>query len=99
MVDRVHKKAFRGFRTDLLELRRGFARLDGKTDRNKLGIEPLLKHVDSLDTIITAKRFAKELSRLPRGVPMFHSDLVYLSLNIRELRRTWLPARKASQIY
>ncbi len=96
MVDRVYKGAFRSFRTDLIELRDGFARTDSKTDWNRLRIEPLLKHVDSLEAILKSKRFAGEVSRLRRGVPMFHSDLVYLRLNIRELRKTLDLAQRAS---
>ena len=98
MVDRVYKESFRGFQADLRELRQGFARLDPKTDWNRLRIGPLLKHVDSLDPIIQSKRFAKELSRLTRGVAMFHSDLVYLRQNIQELRRTLCLAQKASEV-
>lgn len=96
MVDRVYKGAFRDFRADLEELREGFARIDSRTDWNGLRIEPLLKHVDSLEAVLRSKQFAREISRLRRGVSMFHSDLVYLRHNVRELRKTLHLAQASS---
>ena len=96
MVDRVYKGAFRWFRAELEDLRDGFARIESKTDWDRLRIEPLMKHVDSLEAIMKSKRFAGEVARLRRGVSMFHSDLVYLRHNIRELRETLRLAQKAS---
>ncbi len=96
MVDRVYKGAFRDFRADLKELREGFVRIDSRTDWNGLRIEPLLKHVDSLESVLRSKPFAREISRLRRGVSMFHSDLVYLRHNVRELRKTLRLAKTSS---
>lgn len=94
MVDRVHKGAFSGFRADLEELREDFTRIDSKKDWNRLRVEPLLNHVDSLEALIRSKRFATEVPRLRRGVSMFHSDLIYLRQNILELRRAFRLAQK-----
>lgn len=96
MVDRVYKGAFSSFRTELEELRAGFVRFETKTDWIRLRIEPLLKHIETLESIVRSKRFSREVSRLTRGVAMFHSDLVYLRLNIRELRKILSLARKSS---
>ena len=96
MVDRVYREAFRGFRVQLTELEDGFARIEASTDWIRLRIEPLLKHVDSLEGIIKSKRFSAEVERLKGGVSMFHSDLVYLRHNIRELEETLRRARRAS---
>lgn len=95
MVDRVYKRALGDFRADLGELREGFRRIESKTDWNGLRVEPLLKHVDSLEAIIKSERFASEVSRLKWGVSMFHADLVYLRHNILELRKTLLLVEKA----
>lgn len=76
------------FRAELEELSDGFARIEVKTDWTRLRIEPLLNHVDLLETVMRSKRFEGEVSRLRRRVSMFHSDLVYLRDNIRELRKT-----------
>ncbi len=97
MVDRVYKGAFRSFRAELEDLRDGFLRSGTRTDWNRLRIEPLLRHVGSLETILKSKRFAGEVSRLRRGVSMFHSDLVYLRLNVRELRKILNLARARSR--
>lgn len=96
-MDRVYKGAFGKFRTELEELRDGFAETRPKTDWNRLRIEPLLKHVDSLEAILKSRRFSVEVSRLTRGVSMFHSDLVYLRHNIQELRKLLRSAQKASK--
>lgn len=95
-MDRVYKGAFRAFRADLKELSIGFSRIDSTTDWNRLRIAPLSKHVDALEAILRSKRFAHEIMRLKRGVSMFHSDLVYLRLNIRELRKTLELAQRSS---
>lgn len=96
MVDRVYKGAFRTFRAQLRDLKHGFASAGSKTDWTLLRIEPLLKHVDALEAILKSKRFAWEVSRLRRGVSMFHSDLVYLRHNIRELEKTLKAVRRSS---
>lgn len=96
-MDRVYKGAFRSFRAELEELRDGFAQIESKSDWNRLRVEPLMKHVDSLEAIMKSKRFSGEVSRLRRGVSMFHSDLVYFRDNIRELRKILRLAQRASE--
>ncbi|HEV8050221.1 MAG TPA: hypothetical protein VGP88_06470 [Thermoplasmata archaeon] len=88
MVDRVYKGSLPGFRAQLEELRAGFAELASPTDWTTLRIEPLLRHVDSLQRLTDSADHAREFSRLTKGVAMFHSDLVYLRLNVQELART-----------
>ncbi len=97
MVDRVYKGAFSSLRAELEGLRDGFLKFETRTDWTRLRIEPLLKHLDSLENILRSKRFAGEVSRLRRGVSMFHSDLVYLRLNVRELRKILNLARARSR--
>ncbi len=97
VVDRVYKGAFSSFRAELEDLRAGFVRFGTETDWTHLRIEPLLKHIDSLENILKSKRFAGEVSRLRRGVAMFHSDLVYLRLNVRELRKILALAQESSR--
>ena len=88
MVDRVYKKDLPRLRNALEELREGFSNLDSsKTDWTKLRIEPLLKHLDSLEQLLHSKEFSGEFSRLTRGVAMFHSDLLYLRTNIKTLKK------------
>ena len=88
MVDRVYKADLPRLREDLETLRENFSELDSsKTDWTKLLIEPLLKHLDSLERLLHSKEFSDEFSRLRKGVGMFHSDLVYLRQNVKELER------------
>ncbi len=96
MVDRVYKDALPNFRKALEELRQGFASLPSNTtDWNQMRVEPLLRHVVSLEEVLRSKRFAGENARLKRGVPMFHSDLVYLRLNLMVLQETLEREKKA----
>jgi hypothetical protein len=97
MVDRAYKGAIPTFRTTLEELKGEFSNVRSKTDWNRLRVEPLLKHVASLEAILRSKRFAREISRLRRGMPMFHSDLVYLRENVKELQSTLRREKKASE--
>lgn len=97
MVDRAYKGALPAFRTALKELQLGFSKVRPKTDWNRLRVVPLLKHVDSLEAVLKSRRFAREISRLSRGVPMFHSDLVYLRENVKELESALRRERKASE--
>jgi hypothetical protein len=85
MVDRAYKGSIPDFRRTLEKLRKEFSKLPTATDWNRLRIEPLLKHVESLDRVLRSPRHAGEVSRLKRGVSMFHSDLVYLRLNVKAL--------------
>jgi hypothetical protein len=88
MVDRVYKGAIPDFRFKLEKIRKDFAGLPSKTDWNRLRVGPLLRLVESLEAVLTSKRHAVEISRLSRGVSMFHSDLVYLRHNVKELQKT-----------
>ncbi len=86
MVDRAYKGAIPAFRESLDELEREFGKVESRTDWVRLRIEPLRRHVESLEAILRSRRFSGEIERLRRGVPMFHSDLVYLRENVIELR-------------
>lgn len=88
MVDRVYKGAIPEFKARLVEMRKEFASVPSKTDWNRLRVEPLLQHVTSLEAILRSKRHATQIARLTRGVSMFHSDLVYIQHNLRELEKT-----------
>lgn len=86
MVDRVYRTAIPAFRKALTELREEFSALEPRTDWNRLRVEPLLAHVRALEERLRSDRFAGEVTRLRRGVPMFHADLVYLRENLKILR-------------
>jgi hypothetical protein len=85
VVDRAYLESLPEFRTTLRRLRSEFSRLDTRTDWVGLRVDPLLRHVRSLEAVLRSPRFSKESARLRRGVSMFHSDLVYLRHNLREL--------------
>lgn len=93
MVDRVYKKDLPALRKSLEKLREDFSRLDSKTNWAKLRIDPLLRHVESLEQLLGAREFSREFSRLRRGVPLFYSDLVYFRTNVKVLTRM-LQSRK-----
>jgi len=96
MVDRVYKADLPRLRKALEELREGFSSIDSpKTDWAKLRIDPLLKHLDSLEQLLHSKDFSGEFSRLRKGVALFHSDLVYLRDNIKELQKLLESERKS----
>jgi len=96
MVDRVYKKALPALRNDLEELRESFSNLDSKTDWTKLRIEPLLKHLRSLEQLLESGKFSQESSRLTKGVELFHSDLVYLKTNVKGLEKLLQSEKKTS---
>ena len=87
MVDRVYKEELPRLKNTLVKLREEFAHLDSKTDWTKLRIEPLLKHLESLQHLIESGEFSREFSRLRKGVELFHSDLVYFRSNIKGLEK------------
>lgn len=97
MVDRVYKSDLPAKRRALEKLRKDFSNLDSKTNWTTLRIDPLLKHLDSLERLLKSREFSGESSRLRRGVPMFHSDLVYLRLNVLELEKLLRIEKRASQ--
>ena len=82
----MYKKGIPEYRKILEELRRDFARLGTKTDWVRLRVDPVLRHAQALDRLLNSRRFTTEFARLTKGVALFHSDLVYLSTNVRELR-------------
>ncbi len=88
MVDRAYKEDLPRLRKALEELRGGFSDLGAsKTDWVKLRIDPLVKHLDSLEQLLHSREFSSESSRLRRGVELFHSDLVYLRENVKGLEK------------
>jgi molecular chaperone GrpE (heat shock protein) len=88
MVDRVYKAALPRLRADLEKLREEFSSLGStKTNWTELRIEPLLRHLDSLEHLLHSDEHSREFSRLRKGVALFHSDLVYLRENVKGLER------------
>ncbi len=87
MVDRVYKKQIPAQRKALEKLRENFYNLSPKTNWTKLRIEPLLKHVESLEQILESEEFLRELSRLTKGVVFFKSDLDYFRTNVKGLEK------------
>jgi predicted RNase H-like nuclease (RuvC/YqgF family) len=87
MVDKVYKKDLPALRNALEELQESFSNLSSKTDWTKLRIEPLLKHLRSLEQLLESGEFSREFSRLTKGVELFHSDLEYFRTNVRGLEK------------
>ena len=87
MVDRVYKAAIPGLRKELEQLRKEFSDLKPSTDWVRLRLDPVLHHAKELERRLLSKSFAAEVSRLSKGVSLFHSDLVYLRTNVKELRK------------
>jgi len=82
MVDRVYKASVPALKDALENLRREFSKIDPSTDWIKLRVQPLLLHAKQLELVLKSQGS----SRLKRGVPMFHSDLVYLRKNVEGLK-------------
>lgn len=97
MVDRVYKGAIPEFRRTLEHLRKEISGLDSTTDWVRLRVDPLLKHARELERVLSSPRFSSEISRLKRGVSMFHSDLVYFRTNVNELRKLSRRKRKGQR--
>ena len=95
MVDRVYKKELPRLRNDLEKLRENFSSLGSKTNWTKLRIEPLLRHLDSLEQPLHSGEFSREFSRLTKGVELFHSDLVYLRENVKGLEKVLQSEKKS----
>ena len=87
MVDRVYKRQLPELRRALEELKEEFSHLSPRTDWTRLRIEPLLRHLESLERPMESANFSIEFSRLTKGVALFHSDLVYLRANVRGLKK------------
>jgi hypothetical protein len=96
-VDRVYKEDIPAARGALETLKAEFSDLDSRTDWTKLRIEPLLQHARSLEGLLRSPEFVRETTRLPMGVSMFHSDLVYLRENVRVLRAILRSERRSLQ--
>jgi len=86
MVDRVYKAGIPQLRKELEKLRKEFSEVSPGTDWVHLRLDPVLQHAKALERRLQSKEFSGEVSRLPKGVSMFHSDLVYLRTNVKELR-------------
>jgi hypothetical protein len=96
MVDRVYKMQLPRLRNDLEKLREGFSSLgSSRTNWTKLRIEPLLRHLDSLEQQLNSEEFSRESSRLTKGVRLFHSDLVYFRENIKGLKKVLMSEKKS----
>jgi molecular chaperone GrpE (heat shock protein) len=96
MVDRVYKEDLPRLRKALEELREDFSALgSSKTDWVKLRIDPLLKHLDSLEQLLHSREFSQEFSHLRKGVELFHSDLLYLRENVKGLKKLLQSERKS----
>jgi hypothetical protein len=94
-MDRVYKHDIPAKRKALEQLSKEFSRIPSRTDWKKLRVQPLLAHVRALERLIQSPRFARETSRLPKGVVMFRSDLIYLRENIKALDAILVMAKKA----
>jgi len=95
MVDRVYKEDLPKSRKKLQDLKQEFAKLGPSGTRwARLRIDPLLVHIDTLEHLIHSDEFAGESSILPKGVELFHSDLVYLRQNIKGLHNLLLSERR-----
>ncbi len=81
MVDRVYRSDLPQLRKALERLRVEFRKIDSTTDWSKLRLDPLIQHAVQLERRLKAHGSA----RLRRGVPMLHSDLVYLRTNVKGL--------------
>jgi predicted nucleic acid-binding Zn-ribbon protein len=86
-VDRVYKSDLPRLRKELEKLKEEFSTLDSDTKWIQLRIEPVLKHLESLEQLMNSDQFSEEFSRLRKGVQLFHSDLVYFRTNVIELKK------------
>ena len=96
MVDKVYKRDLPALRNALEKLREDFSNLGSKTDWTRLRIDPLLKHLETLEQLVGSKEFSREFSRLKKGVELFHSDLVYFRTNAKGLKKV-LQSEKESR--
>jgi hypothetical protein len=95
VVDKVYKKELLELRKALEKLRDSFSDLKSKTDWNRLRIDPLLKHLGSLEQLLGSEEFSLEFSRLTKGVKLFHSDLVYFKTNVIGLQEVLESEKKS----
>jgi hypothetical protein len=85
MVDRVYKQDLPKLGRALVQLQESFSQLDSTTDWTRLRVEPLLRHLESLERMMESREFSGEFSRLKKGVVLFHSDLEYFRTNVKGL--------------
>ncbi|HEY0864673.1 MAG TPA: hypothetical protein VGD97_11255 [Lacunisphaera sp.] len=85
-MDKAYKGDIPRQRAALVALKKEFSCVRSSTDWTKLRIDPLLKHVTSLERLLSSPKFSREIARLRNGVSMFHADLVYLRVNIKALK-------------
>jgi hypothetical protein len=85
MVDRVYKQSLPKIRQALVQLQKSFTKLGSDTDWARLRVEPVLRHLRSLERVMESRRFSGEFSRLKKGVVLFHSDLEYFRTNVKGL--------------
>jgi hypothetical protein len=97
MVDRVYKASLPEFRIRLEKLREEFAALYPSSDWTSLRIEPLFRHLDSLERIAGSRAHAASFARLTKGVAMFHADLVYFRVNLEGLERILESERRRAE--
>ena len=81
MVDRVYRSDLPQLREGLERLRIEFSKLDTTTHWPELRLAALIRHAQQLERDLKSHGS----SRLRKGVPMFHSDLVYLRSNLKGL--------------
>lgn len=86
MVDRVYKGGIPELRKALEQLRKEFSHLESPTDWVHLRVDPVLQHARELERLVSSRRFVDAFARLTKGVSLFHSDLVYLRTNVKELQ-------------
>jgi len=98
MVDRVYKADLPALRKTLKNLKEDFSGLGSKTDWTELRIDPLLKHLESLERLLRSDQFSDESLRLTKGVKLFHSDLVYFKTNVKELKKILQSERAHTRI-
>lgn len=97
MVDKVYKSRIADYAKELRLLKEEFRKAASTTDWVRLRVEPLFLHATRLERLQRSRRFSREFSRLPQGVVLFHSDLVYLRTNIAALRKILSPRTRASR--
>jgi len=97
MIDKVYKEDLPELRYALEKLRENFSTLSPKTDWTRLRIEPLLKHLESLEQLLASREFSGEFSRLRKGVELFHSDLEYFRINVKGLEKILQSEKKFSE--
>lgn len=85
-MDSVYTGDIPAARKALEKLKVDFSVLKSTTDWNTLRVAPLLEHARSLERLLRSPKFAREVTRLRRGVSMFLSDLIYFRDNIKELK-------------